>query len=104
MLVEGIKTLTEDHVKVIMYNLLSSMRFFHAADLMHRDIKPANILIDHRCQIKLCDFGSARPIKMSFQDEDEIKSRSDQKKDLLKSDSKSGDSPIKTLGTEEDKN
>lgn len=72
MLVEGIKTLTEDHVKVIMYNLLSSMRFFHAADVIHRDIKPANILIDHRCQIKLCDFGSARPIKMSIKDEDKI--------------------------------
>jgi len=100
MLVEGITTLTEDHVKVIMYNLLSSMRFFHAADVMHRDIKPANILIDHRCQIKLCDFGSARPIKMSIHGDDEIKSRFDQKKDLLKS----GDSPLKTLGTEEDKN
>ena len=31
MLVDGINSLTEDHVKVIMYNLLSSMRFFHAA-------------------------------------------------------------------------
>ena len=49
MLVDGINSLTEDHVKVIMYNLLSSMRFFHAAGVMHRDIKPANILINEKC-------------------------------------------------------
>ena len=45
LLVEGISFLTEEHVKVIMYNLLSATRFFHAAGVMHRDIKPANILV-----------------------------------------------------------
>lgn len=61
-LISGIPQLTVEHVKVIIYNLLSALKFIHAAGIMHRDIKPANVLINHECQIKLCDFGSARPI------------------------------------------
>ena len=61
-LIEGIPQLTAEHVRVIIYNLLSALKFVHEAGIMHRDIKPANILINHECQIKVCDFGSARPI------------------------------------------
>jgi mitogen-activated protein kinase 1/3 len=53
--------LSEEHVKIIMYNLLCSVHFMHSAGLMHRDIKPCNLLIDGECSIKLCDFGQSRP-------------------------------------------
>lgn len=53
--------LSEEHVKIIMYNLLCSLNFMHSAGLMHRDIKPCNLLIDGECSIKLCDFGQSRP-------------------------------------------
>jgi serine/threonine protein kinase len=52
----------EQHIKIIMYNLLCAINFLHSANIMHRDIKPANLLVDETCQIKLCDFGQARPV------------------------------------------
>lgn len=36
----------EQHVIIILYNLLCSVHFLHSSNVMHRDIKPANILID----------------------------------------------------------
>jgi mitogen-activated protein kinase 1/3 len=62
--------LSEEHVKIIMYNLLCSVNFMHSAGLMHRDIKPCNLLIDGECSIKLCDFGQSRPF---FAQEDQKK-------------------------------
>lgn len=34
----------------------------HSANIAHRDLKPRNLLIDANCDLKLCDFGLARPI------------------------------------------
>ena len=59
---EQMSHLTEEHITVILFNMLSAIEFIHTAGLVHRDLKPANILIDSGCQIKLCDFGSTRPI------------------------------------------
>ena len=50
----------EDHVVMILYNLLCAVNFLHTSNIMHRDLKPANILMDHNCIVKLCDFGLAR--------------------------------------------
>ena len=50
----------EQHITVLLYNMLCSMNFVHTADLIHRDIKPANILVDSNCQVKICDFGFSR--------------------------------------------
>ena len=53
---------TEEHVKVILYNILCSLNFVHSANVMHRDLKPANILLDGECQVRLCDFGFSRTV------------------------------------------
>ena len=53
---------TEKHVVAIMFNLLSALSVIHSAGLMHRDVKPGNFLISGDCRIKVCDFGSCRPI------------------------------------------
>ena len=49
MISQQMKHLTEDHVVVILFNLLSAVDFIHKAGLMHRDLKPANVLIDNSC-------------------------------------------------------
>jgi len=51
---------SENHMLIILYNLLCALNFMHSANVMHRDIKPANILIDANCGVKICDFGLAR--------------------------------------------
>ena len=61
-LVKSSMLLSEEHVKMITYNLLRALQSIHSADVLHRDIKPANILVDDDCNIKLCDFGLARTI------------------------------------------
>jgi mitogen-activated protein kinase 1/3 len=71
---------SEDHVVIIMYNLLCAFNFLHKANIMHRDIKPANILINDQCHVKICDFGMARTI-------DEEHNLSDDTNDCDKSES-----------------
>jgi mitogen-activated protein kinase 1/3 len=57
--------LTEDHVKLILYNLLCAFKYLHSANVIHRDVKPSNILINKDCQIKICDFGLSRTLPES---------------------------------------
>jgi serine/threonine protein kinase len=41
----------------------------HSANIIHRDIKPANILINTKCQVKICDFGLSRTCTRVQQEE-----------------------------------
>ena len=52
----------EEHMIIIMYNILCGMNFIHTSNIIHRDIKPANILLSHDCDVKICDFGLARSL------------------------------------------
>ena len=53
---------SDEHIKVVLYNLLCSINFLHSANVVHRDLKPANILIDGECNILVCDFGLSRTL------------------------------------------
>jgi len=56
------KTLTADHHRYILYQILNGMHYLHLSKIFHRDLKPANILINSSCTVKICDFGLARYI------------------------------------------
>ncbi|HEX9798962.1 MAG TPA: protein kinase [Thermoanaerobaculia bacterium] len=43
--------------------LLAGLAAAHALDILHRDIKPENVLLDSAGNLKLMDFGLARPVE-----------------------------------------
>lgn len=43
--------LTEDHIKFILFQILSALKYLHSANIIHRDLKPSNILINEDCEI-----------------------------------------------------
>ena len=32
----------------------------HSANVLHRDLKPSNLLLNKKCDLKICDLGLAR--------------------------------------------
>ena len=52
----------EQYIQVILYEIVCSLYYLHAANIIHRDLKSSNILIDDDCTIMLCDFGMARTL------------------------------------------
>lgn len=32
----------------------------HSCNVIHRDLKPSNLLLNKRCDLKICDFGLSR--------------------------------------------
>lgn len=47
-----------EYTKKILHGLV----YLHSKGIVHRDIKPANILVGKKDEIKIADFGLARPI------------------------------------------
>lgn len=55
--------LTEDHIKVFVYQILRGLKYLHSAGIIHRDLKPGNLLVNSNCLLKICDFGFARAVE-----------------------------------------
>ncbi|KAH9982451.1 kinase-like domain-containing protein [Lactifluus volemus] len=47
------------------YQTLRALKSIHSAGIVHRDLKPANLLVNANCDLKVCDFGLARSVKLS---------------------------------------
>lgn len=54
------QNLSQDHIKVFLYQILRGVKYLHSAKIIHRDIKPGNLLVNSNCVLKICDFGLAR--------------------------------------------
>jgi cyclin-dependent kinase 2 len=59
--------MTQQDVKLLMYQIINGINYCHSRRIIHRDLKPQNLLIDKKCHVKIADFGLARafgiPIK-----------------------------------------
>ncbi|KAG6761122.1 hypothetical protein POTOM_034317 [Populus tomentosa] len=53
--------LSEEHCQYFLYQILRGLKYIHSANIIHRDLKPSNLLLNANCDLKICDFGLARP-------------------------------------------
>ena len=56
----------DHHIQKILYQLLIGLKYLRNIKILHRDLKPENILSDQDFNIKICDFGLARPNANEF--------------------------------------
>lgn len=55
--------LTIEHAQYFIYQTLRALKYIHSANVLHRDLKPSNLLVNSNCDLKICDFGLARPVE-----------------------------------------
>merc|ERR1712210_82202 len=53
--------LSDDHVQFLIYQIIRGMKYVHSAGIIHRDLKPSNIAVNEDCELRILDFGLARP-------------------------------------------
>ena len=62
-LLESDVKFTIPQIKCYMKQLLEGIRYLHQCLILHRDIKGANILLNNRGELRITDFGLARPLE-----------------------------------------
>jgi serine/threonine protein kinase len=55
-----------------LYQILRGLKYIHSANILHRDLKPRNLLVNSNCDLKICDFGLARPLLQDFKDKSQV--------------------------------
>lgn len=64
-----------EKIKLITKQLLLGLEYCHAKNIVHRDLKPENVLYTQDEHVKICDFGSAKMIKVDTKSTPYIVSR-----------------------------
>jgi len=59
-IIKSPQLLTDEHIQYFVYQLLRGLKCIHSAHVIHRDLKPGNLLVNHNCDLKICDFGLGR--------------------------------------------
>ena len=67
VLEESPKGLSPKLIKSFVFQMCKAVSYLHKNNMIHRDVKPENLLIDENLNLKLCDFGFARKIKLNKQ-------------------------------------
>ena len=60
-IIKSPQPLSDEHVQFFLYQILRGLKYMHSACILHRDLKPRNLLVNSNCDLKICDFGLARP-------------------------------------------
>ena len=67
VLEESPKGLSPKLIRSFIFQMCKAVSYLHNNNMIHRDVKPENLLIDENLNLKLCDFGFARKIKLNQQ-------------------------------------
>ena len=54
------QSLSENHFKHFMLQILCGLKHLHDNRIIHRDLKPGNLLVTRDCRLRITDFGLAR--------------------------------------------
>ena len=52
-------------IRSLVYQMCKAVSYLHKNNMIHRDVKPENLLIDEKLNLKLCDFGFARKVRLN---------------------------------------
>lgn len=55
--------MSEPLLRYVAKRALLGLHYLHSSCQLHRDVKPDNILLDHRGNVKLADFGLLKELK-----------------------------------------
>ena len=59
--------LEEDHIRILMFQLLKGVAYIHKTGYFHRDLKPENLVLKGKDEyLKITDFGIIRELQSSY--------------------------------------
>lgn len=68
----GDPQISDIHISYLTYQVLRGLDAIHSAGIIHRDLKPDNLLVGENWDLKICDFGLARPQGMEGEEKVEM--------------------------------
>ncbi len=61
-IIKSDQPISDEHIQFFLYQILRGLKYLHSCGILHRDLKPRNLLVNSNCDLKICDFGLARPV------------------------------------------
>ncbi|KAG8436015.1 hypothetical protein GDO86_007203, partial [Hymenochirus boettgeri] len=58
--------LNSSTIVYLLYQILRGLQYIHSAGIVHRDLKPSNIGVNEDYELKILDFGLARPTEFEM--------------------------------------